>query len=120
MEDDILYRGVFRLRKHNREDETAYRYLQNLPSGVKKNDIIKKALLEYIRRQTYPENNGTGTEELSEQLKGMEERILKAIDGIGTAETKPSPQKEPEEKPVQGEIPGNALSFLAGLNNGQG
>ena len=80
-DDEVLYRGIYRLRKNNREDETVYRFLQNLPSGVSKNDIIKKALLEYIRNQTYPEQKQETGEikRLEKQLSDMENRLIKGI-----------------------------------------
>lgn len=116
-DNEILYRGVFRLRKNNREDETAYRFLQNLPSGVSKNDIIKKALLEYIRGQTFPEDKDRESgsiKELKEELSEMEARLIKAIRETRVEETPAPPPASAEEKTE--EIPLNALSFIANLN----
>lgn len=123
MADDILYRGVFRLRRNNRDDEDAYRFLENLPSGVKKNDIIRRALLEYIRNQECPNQSGKMDSDrmkiLEKRLEDMEERLMNAINTIQATgqEVMGEERNSTAKKGAESEIPMDALSFLANLNN---
>lgn len=113
-----LYRGVFRLRKNNREDEIIYQYLENRPSGVSRNEMIRRALLEYIQRSTNPEDNSLSS--LEKKLGDMEEKILNAIQGVTITKSQ-SPQEVHgvSEEVQEATIPTNALSFLTNLNKQQ-
>lgn len=135
MPSKILYRGGLRLYQGNQEDETVYRFLENLPQRVNKNDVIKEALIEYIHRhssQAVSKNEGTDIAPVMESIKGlsgqlqdMEGRLLDAIKDIpqitpaGMGEKKPdTPEKPPEIRitETENEIPADALNFVTRLN----
>ena len=135
MPSKILYRGGLRLYQGNQEDETVYRFLENLPQRVNKNDVIKEALIEYIHRNTSQAVSGNEKVEiapvmekikgLSGQLQDMEDRLLGAIKDIsqrvptdlGEKKTD-TPEKPPEIRitETENEIPADALNFVTRLN----